>query len=66
MSDPVTEPAAAEETARDAERGPAAGHAEETIAEETGSSDRSGEKQVLRTEALLRLVPLQRVPLPES
>lgn len=65
VPDPVTAPAAG--------LGAGAGHAEESIASRTRAGDRPAgrdgrpaDKQAARAETLMRLVPLQRAPIPES
>lgn len=66
-ADPVTDSAGqTAEEAVPAERRPA-GHSEEKMAAGAPSGDQSsGERQAARAEALMKLIPLQRSPLPES
>lgn len=62
-ADPVTDSAG--QTAEKAV--PAAGHSEEKMAAGARSGDQpSAERQAARAEALTKLIPLQRAPLPES
>lgn len=70
VPDPVTAPAVSEQAAPPAAgMGAGPGHAEESIASRTrpeDKGDRPAGNQAARAEALMRLVPLQRAPIPES